>query len=463
MFSSLRNRLLLSYGLVICVLVLLFCAGSFIALFRNPLVYESATQKLRNTQQQVVLRLNSVTDVPGSDYSQAVTQIDQYYGVRALVYTPDSRLLADSKSDSEPSLQISPARLPIIVQKNEVAFARDETLRIWLVLAQPLDSQTILLLAVRRPRLGVVEFFSSELLRPITYTAIVGLVLAFIISLLLARWISNPIRQIDKATHSVVSGKYEPILPEGPSEIRELATSFNRMSQQVAQAQQSQRDLVANVSHELKTPLTSIQGFTQAILDGVIQTPEEIQQTVALIHTESGRMSRLVQDLVSLARLESDNGFHQEQVDLTALLRHILYQFNIQAESRGLSLVDQLEPLPVITGNADRLAQAFSNLMDNALKYTPAGGTITLAGNQEVGVVVIRVSDTGPGIPPEDRENVFERFFRSEETHSSEAQTSAGLGLAITRQIIRLHHGTIYVEPNSPHGSIFVVKLFTGG
>jgi signal transduction histidine kinase len=209
----------------------------------------------------------------------------------------------------------------------------------------------------------------------------------------------------------------------------------------------------------LKTPLTSIQGFTQALLDNVIQTPQEVRQALQLIQTESNRMSRLVQDLVALARLESGSEVEFSQMNLTDLLQHLVEKFQIQARSAGVELIYPKSDLPLISGDADRLAQVFSNLLDNAIKYTPAGGKIVLSTvNQGTGVS-IRVSDSGAGISDADKKRIFERFYRSERTRKASDGNSAGLGLAITRQIVLLHKGTISVTDNFPKGSIFIVTL----
>ena len=326
-------------------------------------------------------------------------------------------------------------------------------------MVQRLDADTLLVLALRRPQLGIIEIFTNEFLRPILLSSLIGLILSVLIAVGMARWISNPLKQIDQATQLVASGKYQSIPLEGPTEIKELAASFNRMSSQVQAAQKSQQDLAANVSHELKTPLTSIQGFTQAILDGVIQSPTDIRQTLQLIQTESNRMSRLVQDLISLARLESGTGLKHTPVDISGLLTNMAEKFRLQANSAGLELSYQIPVLPMILGDDDRLAQVISNLLDNAIKYTPSGGKVSLTARMEGNNIHLEIADTGQGIPNGDKVHIFERFYRSENTGSSSAKNSAGLGLAITRQIVLAHGGAIRVMDNKPSGSIFIVEI----
>jgi signal transduction histidine kinase len=453
MFNSLRSRLLLSYGILILILVVLFSAGSFTALLKNPLIYESAAEKLRTAQQDIRPKYSLAGNI---DPNQAVDQIAKKYEVRALISSNDGDIAADSGMNDSPTLKLQTLRLERLALKNEVGFLRDRNNQLWLGLIDRIDQDTVLILAVRRPRLGVVVFFTSELLRPFMISAIIGLLAAILFGWMMARWISNPVRRIEQATHSFAAGMRQTIPLDGPTEIKQLAESFNHMSDQVQLAQQAQRDLVANVSHELKTPLTSIQGFSQAILDGVIQSPSDQERTLKLIHAEANRMGRLVQDLVALPRLEAGVEFHFEPMDLRPLLQHLSEKYKLPASQGGLDLRMQVENLSTVRADADRLAQVISNLLDNAIKYTPTGGHILLAAGVTGKMVEIRVADDGPGIPPQDAGKVFDRFYRAEGTRS---QAGSGLGLAISKQIINAHSGQISLQPALPHGCIFSIYL----
>jgi len=300
--------------------------------------------------------------------------------VRVVLVKADGTTLVDSDSNLANAIRIPALRLKLYANRNEIVFMRDSRNRLWLTLVQAADPQTYVVLAVMRPRLVFLELFNNELLRPMTISAVVGLALAVLIAFLMSRWISTPLKRISHAADAVAAGKYQILPLEGPDEVRHLAGSFNRMVQQVQDAMQSQRDLVANVSHELKTPLTSIQGFTQAIVDGIAQTPEQIQQAASVIQQEASRMSRLVQDLVTLARLEADAGSsHFEDVNLAELLKSVVEKFTPQAQQAGVNISAELSEMPLLSGDADRLVQVFANLMDNAIKYTPAGGSITVS------------------------------------------------------------------------------------
>ncbi len=455
MATSLRTRLLLSYGLLIAVLMCLFSAGALAGLLGNPLVYENAAQQLRTAQRALNARPELLASLPSGAEAALVEQAARQWNVRVALVGSDGTTLIDSQADPAARLRPQPVRLKLLALRNEIAFVRDDSNRVWLVLVQSIDAQTYLVLAARRPRLAILGFFNSEYLRPVLLAGITGLALAASISLGLAQWISAPLKRIGAAADAVADGRYKTIPPVGPAEVRRLADSFNRMVQRVQDAQQSQRDLVANVSHELKTPLTSIQGFTQAILDGVSQTPDEIRQAAQVIFNESNRMSRLVQDLVTLARLEAGAaGLQRAPVDIAALLRGVAEKFRPQAVQAGLRLKLDAPALPSLVGDEDRLAQVLSNLVDNAIKFTPAGGAVEISARPGGSGVEIRVADTGPGIPPAGRERIFQRFYQADRS-----RPGMGLGLAITRQIVLAHGGTIRVEDNPPHGSAFIVNL----
>jgi signal transduction histidine kinase len=247
---------------------------------------------------------------------------------------------------------------------------------------------------------------------------------------------------------------------KGPKEVKQLAGAFNEMIKRVQESQQSQRDFLANATHELKTPLTSIQGFAQAIIDGAVTAPEALHQAASIIFDEADRMHRIVMDLLSLARLEAGTaGLSKEPVDLGQLLHGVADRFTIQARQANIKLQENLAKSPVCTGDADRLAQVFTNLIDNAIKFTPSGGVVTLSLDTNNGSAQVRVSDTGIGIAPEDQKRVFERFYQADRSRRGGGGRGAGLGLAIARQIVLAHGGKIWVGSTLGKGSTFAVTL----
>ncbi len=229
------------------------------------------------------------------------------------------------------------------------------------------------------------------------------------------------------------------------------------------------KDFVANVSHELRTPLTSIKGYVEALLDGGNNDPSTAARFLEIILKQSDRLNLILDDLLQLSQIESGQVlFKREPVRLSALLDRTLAIIQPLAEKKGHRITVAIEPdLPLVTGDEDRLCQVFSNLLDNAVKYTPDQGTITIeaymlsvspAGAGACRVVDIVVADSGIGIPEADRPRVFERFYRVDKARARELG-GTGLGLAIVKHIVEGHEGRVWVEGNHPQGSRFVVRL----
>ncbi|MDH5639954.1 MAG: cell wall metabolism sensor histidine kinase WalK [Nitrospira sp.] len=233
------------------------------------------------------------------------------------------------------------------------------------------------------------------------------------------------------------------------------------------------KDFVANVSHELRTPLTSIKGYVEALLDGAQNDPDMASNFLDIILKQSDRLNLIIEDLLELSQIESGRiSFREDPVDVHTVIDRSLSTIKPLAEKKGHRLVTTLDDrLPPALGDEDRLVQVLTNLLDNAVKYTPAGGTITVSARQgaqpdtaepPVGSIELSVSDTGIGIPESDRPRVFERFYRVDKARSRELG-GTGLGLAIVKHIVEGHGGQVWVEANEPKGSRFIVRLSVSG
>jgi two-component system phosphate regulon sensor histidine kinase PhoR len=229
------------------------------------------------------------------------------------------------------------------------------------------------------------------------------------------------------------------------------------------------KDFVANVSHELRTPLTSIKGYVEALLDGAKDDPTAQEKFLRIILAQSDRLNLIIEDLLELSKIESGRvSFKQEPIDLRAIIERTLSMIKPLADKKGHRILTRVEePLPPLTGDEDRLVQVLTNLLDNAVKYTPEQGTITVAARRTAPdrrilaagpTLELTVSDTGIGIPEQDRPRVFERFYRVDKARSRELG-GTGLGLAIVKHIVEGHGGQVWVEGNVPTGSRFVVRL----
>ncbi|WP_256757253.1 ATP-binding protein [Cohnella sp. WQ 127256] len=226
------------------------------------------------------------------------------------------------------------------------------------------------------------------------------------------------------------------------------------------------KDFVANVSHEIRTPLSMVQGYSEALMDDIVATPEERRELVQVIHDESLRMGRLVKDLLDLARMEA--GYLEmefQQLDVNGLISRVYRKFNALAKERNIVLTKSQEDpnLVLEAADVDRLEQVLTNLMDNALRHTASGAAISLIAaridNDKGSWLEIKVMDLGRGIPPEDLPFIFERFYKADKARKREMTGGTGLGLAIVKNLIVAHGGTISATSQPGEGTTFSIHL----
>jgi signal transduction histidine kinase len=254
-------------------------------------------------------------------------------------------------------------------------------------------------------------------------------------------------------------------------ELFDVAQAFNRMAAELEQAfarqrtlEQSRRDLVAAVSHDLRTPLASIQAMIEALADGVVTEPATVDRYYHTIRTQIKNLSGLIGDLFELAQLDTTEiHLNLEPVNLNDLLSDVLESMQAQAQARQVSLRGIFcEDLPLISAEMAKLQRVLFNLVQNAIRHTPAAGQILLAIRRTSAGVQVDISDTGEGISPEDLPHVFDQFYRGEKSRSRETG-GAGLGLAIAKRIIEAHQGQIWVESQPGAGARFSFVLPAAG
>ena len=462
MFASLRARLWLTYLLLIAAILGVIGISLFVFVFRVA-GYAAAENRLRVAASVLAARVEDQANPNPASLARIAGRIDTNQKVRILLLDAGGAVDLDTRAATDPGF---PAlKPPYAVQTEDQLtpqFMRDASGATWLYRIEPFDDARYLMVAIPRPKvnLSLRALLRDEFILLGLRSGAVALALSLALVFVMGWWISNPLRKIAAAAGSVAAGDAHPIPLEGPTEVKQLASAFNEMAVRVQTSMQSQRDFVANVSHELKTPLTSIQGFAQAILDGTANTPEALRQAAGVIHDEAGRMNRLVLDLLTLARLEGGTAnLRRSPLDLAALLAGAAERLAPQAKAAQVSLQVEIPPLPELTGDEDRLAQVFTNLLDNAIKYTGAGGVVRLSAQRRGAAVTVSAADNGPGLSPEDQSRIFERFYQADKSRRGGAGRGAGLGLAIAREIIAAHGGTIQVTSALGKGSDFVVSL----
>jgi len=297
---------------------------------------------------------------------------------------------------------------------------------------------------------------ASSLLSPYVWGLLVaaaaGGLLAALAAFLLARRISRPVDRIAAAARTLTRGTHpDPVPVEGATEIATLAVAFNDLAVQLRQAQEAERSFLLSVSHELKTPLTAIRGYAEAVEDGAVD-PREAAATVAL---EARRLERLVHDLLDLARMHrTDFSVLNTEIDLAEVADDAVRRYQQQAESFGVGLHALGDARAPAIADADRVLQVVSNLVENALRLTPPGGEVRVVATPGV----LRVEDTGPGLAEPDTEHAFERFYLHER-YGRERPVGTGLGLAIVKELTLAMGGSVDVESRPGRLTVFTVRL----
>jgi two-component system OmpR family sensor kinase len=314
--------------------------------------------------------------------------------------------------------------------------------------AQPVEPGVLVLL---RPK-SLTRSRSSPYVWGLLIAAAAGGLLAAAAAFLLARRISRPVDRVAAAARSLARGTHpDPVPVEGAAEIATLAVAFNALAAQLRRAQEAERSFLLSVSHELKTPLTAIRGYAEAVEDGAIE-PREAARTVAL---EAARLERLVRDLLDLARMNrTDFSVHNSEIDLAEVAEDVVRRYEPQAAGFDVTLSAAGDGAAPAFADADRVLQVVSNLVENALRLTPAGGEVRVL----VEPGLLRVEDTGPGLADEDRERAFERFYLHER-YGRERPVGTGLGLAIVKELTEAMGGSVQVESRPGELTAFTVRL----
>jgi signal transduction histidine kinase len=282
----------------------------------------------------------------------------------------------------------------------------------------------------------------------------VGIAIAGGLGVYLSRRLTEPVLGLAKAADQVARGVYDVELPaRSKDEIGQLAGRFQEMARRLGEAEQRERNFLMTVSHELRTPLTAIRGHVAALREGVIEDPELAEASLEVVSREAARLERLVGDVLDLAKLDAHRfTVTREEVDMGILCEQAYAAFAEEARRRGIDYRSDASATPVIVSDGDRVLQIITNLLSNAFRWTPDGGTIQLSLDQENGSVSVSVRDTGPGIPTKERERIFRPFF------SGDGQ-GTGLGLAISKELAGALGGNIRLESTDGLGSRFELLL----
>ncbi|WP_235814646.1 cell wall metabolism sensor histidine kinase WalK [Propionispora sp. 2/2-37] len=298
-------------------------------------------------------------------------------------------------------------------------------------------------------------------LRLMSYSLLVGALLSVGLGYITSRSLTRPIADISQAARNFAKGNFNSrTKATGDDEIGGLGRTFNSMATSLARAEQNRREFLANVSHELKTPVASIQALAETLLDGLADTPEQQERYLHTIVGESNRINRLIHDLLDMAQLEAGElSIVRKQLDLQQFLLRENDKYTSLLTDKNLELTMQLpEQLPKVWADPDRLSQVLSNLLSNAIRHSPDNAVITLTAHTLPPFIAIGIRDQGDGIPPADLPYIWDRFYRVDKSRAR-SDGGTGLGLSITKKLVEAMGGEITVESTPGKGTLFTFTL----
>lgn len=453
---SLQSRLLLTYLLVAGLVLALLAASLAVFLASNPLAVQDSYRRMDLVSRVLAQReTRGVFGQGPGRLRQTLGRLELAQGRMILVDSAGGIVVDSASEDPIPPVEVlggAPGRGVFEQAGDELLYT-----------TTALDDGRMLILILPRPRVRLATLLGEDLGRPFLRAGVVALIVSIVLAWMIARWVARPLQDLARATRSVAEGDYAaPTKVHGPSEVEELGAAFSEMVARVQAGQQSQRDFVANVSHELKTPLTSIQGFAQAIRDGAAGDEAGIRRAGEVIFEESDRLRHLVEELLDLARLDAGQvALAREPVDLGRIVEAVVERLSLPAAERRVGLEREVPPLPSVIGDGDRLAQVFTNLIDNAIRHSPPEAKVVVRGFLQGTWITVTVEDAGPGIASEELSRIFERFYQVDKARAGGEGRGTGLGLAISREIVEAHGGRILAESEPGRGSRFSVQLPT--
>lgn len=394
-------------------------------------------------------------------------------------FTPDREKAAPNGEDEASGAAVSLADLTgmtEIIQAVQANYGQtwartyyhpyyEENMLIVAVPFQPIDGTTTGTVMINAP-LTEIDGFLRHVYAYLGYAGLAAILFALVLAAYMARGIVRPLKAMQAAAAAMAHGDYERrVTVTARDEVGDLGDSLNSLAQvlgeyvrQMEKTDKMRRDFVANVSHELRTPLTILHGYNQALQDGTITDPAKVKKYHRVMGDEILRLEKLIADLLDLSQLQANGmGLALEDVSLTEVVDNVSTLLKQKSEKKGVGLTVYTDPaVPAVRGDGDRLTQLVLILLDNAVKFTPAGGRISIRLTVEERAVVLTIADTGAGIAAEDLPYIWERFYKADK---SRASGGTGLGLAIARQIIELHGAAIDVASTGGEGTTFTIRF----
>ncbi len=464
---SIRLRLTLWYVALLAAILLIFSAAIYFTLSYSMLndldrTLETRAQEVQNSFSAAIAVQRDPSLVFGGGRLLRLPAADLFStpGIYVQVDLPNGQV-SRSENLGDHSLDVSDSVLAS-VQAGNSSYTN------LVVASVPLRVYVAPLRMGRGDIIGVIEVAESpagvyNTLARLATLSIIGIVLslllAFVVGVLLARNALAPIDRVTQTAYSIqLAGDLTRRLEHRKTkdEVGRLVATFNEMLGRIEELFRAQQRFVSDMSHELRSPLTAIRGNLDLLRRGAADDPQARSEAIGAIDAEAARMQRLVSDLLILARADEGYKIQQQPVELDTILLDIYRQARVMPG--GVKICLGNEDQAQVVGDPDRLKQVLLNLVDNAIKYTPSGGEVTLSLERDDAWVRVSVADTGIGIPPQDLTKIFDRFYRVDKARSRE-KGGSGLGLAIGKWIVEAHGGRIEVQSELGKGSTFTVWL----
>lgn len=465
--KSIFLRLLISY--VLTVLLGLCVVGFSMSYITKDYIMDSKQEDMVRKAKKVNLAIQEFNEMNDNARSMLIF-LDQSFDSRIWVFDTQGKIVATSSKDE---LSIGKSVDKSIVKKvengenTEVNLNFDDMMESMVSVVVPWGKEDHVYggIILYSPVTGINDAIQS-IRETILWVTLIGIVLSSTVAFYMSWTISHPIQMIDRAASKIGMGDYSGrIDTRFKDEIGDLAGTINQMAEKLEQSDKEKRkleqlriDFLANASHELRTPLTAMQGFLEALQDGLIDDGGR-QKYYEIIYKETIHMNRLVDDIMDLTRLENKEiTLSRHPVDVKSLLQKVLFKFTQEAEDQGTKIALRIwEPLPLVFVDPDRLEQILNNLVKNAVKFT-VNGSITIGAGEDGAFIRLSVTDSGIGISKSDQELIWDRLFKVDRGYSNK-QKGTGLGLAIVKQLVELHEGRITVSSEVGEGTTFTVWI----
>lgn len=465
MFRSVYSRMLITFLLIIAF-ILLLQAVLLAQLYKND-YYNTAREATLKQAKQVASIVASPTYKTFSALQMMLEILE--------TYAEDSTQQVWIVDRAGGIMNVGDEELPPFSEKEFNNYLRDVLKGEEVILEQIFETRfSTAMLSVGVPviideQIKFAVFVHTELedMKGITYSfyrhifisSVIAVLVSMFLVLLSSKNITMPLKEINNMTKDIANGRFEKrIKIQSDDEIGQLASSFNDMADDLMKQEELRCGFVANVSHELRSPLTSIHGFAQGILDGTIDE-KDTKKYIHIIFDETTRLKSLIKELLDLSQIESGQfPLHLQKYDINEHIRRVIIRYIDTMEENEIELnVDFRQEFCAVFADKDRIDQVLVNLLDNAIKFTPPGGTIKMWTHKTDNSVIVGVSDTGAGIADEDMPYIFERFYKADKAHTGKSGT--GIGLSIVKKILDQHGQAISVSSTLYKGTRFTFKL----